>query len=82
MVASKDDGTSKVYTNSPAVKLMVIPTPDLNDTIMELLLLRSMKDEDDVTLLPNEVKLADTSIPENFMTNDSLSLPVPTYICK
>ena len=59
---------------------MVIPTPDGNDTVMELSLLRSMKDDGAVTLLPTEVKLSDTLIPENFMTNDSLSLPIPTYI--
>ena len=59
---------------------MVIPTPDGNDTVMELLLLRSMKDDDVVTLSPTEVKLSNTSIPESFMINDSLALPIPTYI--
>ena len=60
---------------------MVIPTPDGNATVMELLLLRSMKNDDVVTLSPTEVKLSDTSIPERFMMNGSLSLPIPTYIC-
>ena len=58
---------------------MVIPIPDGNDTVMELLLLRSVRDDDDVTLSPTEVKLSDTSIPENFMINGSPPLPIPTY---
>ena len=56
---------------------MVIPTPDGNDTVMELLLLRSMKDDDVVTLSPTEVKLSDRSIPKSFMINDSSSLLKP-----
>ena len=49
---------------------MVIPTPDGNDTVMELLLLRSMKDDDVVTLSPTEVKLSDKSLPSSFTIND------------
>ena len=39
---------------------MVIPTPDGNDTVMELLLLRSMKLDGVVTLSPTVVKSSDT----------------------
>ena len=42
---------------------MVIPTPDVKDTVMESLLLRSMKDDGVVTLSPTEVKLSDVSFP-------------------
>ena len=69
MVPLKDDGTSKVNTNSPAVELMVIPAPDGNDTVMELLLARSINDDDVVTLLPIKVKLSDTSVPSCFIVN-------------
>ena len=75
MVPSKDDGTSKVYTNSPAVELKVIPTPDGNDTVMELLLARSMKVDDAavvVTLSPTVVKFSDTSVLFSFTINDPL----------
>ena len=48
---------------------MVIPTPDGNDTVMELLLLRSMKADGAVTLSPIEVKLSDTSVPSCFIVN-------------
>ena len=48
---------------------MVIPTPDVNDTVMELLLLRSMKDDDVVTLSPTEVKLSDISSPFSLVKN-------------
>ena len=82
MVPSKDDGISIMYTNAPTVKLMVIPTPDGKDTIMELLLFRSMKDDKVVTLSPTEVKLSETSILECFTTNDPLSLPRPTYLIR
>ena len=56
---------------------MVIPTPDGNDTVMELILLRSMKDDDVVTLSPTEVKLSDTSVPSSFTVSS-----VPTYAQK
>ena len=79
MVPSKDDGTSKVNTNSPAVELIVIPTPDGNDTVIELLLARSMNDDDVVTLLPIEVKLSDTSVPLCFIVNGPLVRLVLTY---
>ena len=82
MVPSKDDGISRIYTSAPTVELMVIPTPDGNDIVMELLLLRSMKDDDVVTLSPTEVKLSETSSLECFTTNDPLLLPRPTYLCK
>ena len=49
---------------------MVIPTPDGNDTVMELLLLRSIKVDDIVTLLPTEVKLSDTSVSLTFTVNN------------
>ena len=78
MVPSKDDGTSKVNTNSPAVELIVIPTPDGNDTVIELLLVRSMNDDDDVTLSPTEVKLSDTSVPSCFIVNGPVVRLVPT----
>ena len=58
---------------------MVIPTPDVNDAVMELLLLRSMKDDEVVTLSPTEVKLSETSTPECFTMNDSMTLSIPTY---
>ena len=80
MVPSKDDGISITYTNALTVKLMVIPTPDGKDTIMELLPFLSMKDDDVVTLSPTEVKVSETSVPERFTTNDPLSLPRPTYL--
>ena len=47
---------------------------------MELLLSRSMKDDDVVTLSPTEVKLSDTSIPLDFTVIDPLTLPRPTYV--
>ena len=75
MVPSKDDGTSKVYTNNPAVELKVIPTPDGNDTVMELLLVRSMKGDDAavvVTLSPIAAKSSDTSMLFSFTINDLL----------
>ena len=50
---------------------MVIPTPDGNDTVMELLLLRSMKDDGVVTLSPTEVKFPDTLVPFSFIAKDS-----------
>ena len=56
MVPLKDNGTSKMYVNTLTVELMVTPTPDRNDIVMELLLLRSIKTDDVVTLLPTEVK--------------------------
>ena len=56
---------------------MVIPTPDGNDTVMELLLLRSMKDDDDITLSPTEVKLSETSISSSFTINDPMTLSIP-----
>ena len=49
---------------------MVIPTPDGNDIVMELLLLRSMKDDDVVTLSPTEVKLSDILFPLSIVEND------------
>ena len=49
---------------------MVIPTPDGNDAVMELLLLHSMKDDDVVTLSPTEVKLSDKLLPSSFTIND------------
>ena len=49
---------------------MVIPIPDGNDIVMELLLLRSMKDDNVVTLSPTEVKLPETSVPPSFTIND------------
>ena len=79
MVPSKDDGTSKVYTNSPAVELIVIPTPDGNDTVMESLLLRSMKVDDIVTLSPTEATLSDISVPLRLMRSGSLLLIKQTY---
>ena len=45
---------------------MVIPTPDGKDTVMELLLLRSMKDDDTVILSLTVVKSSDTSLPFSF----------------
>ena len=57
---------------------MVIPTPDGNDTVMELLLLRSMKDDDVVTLSPTDIKLSETSAPSRFIVNDSVLTLVPT----
>ena len=54
---------------------MVIPTPDGNDILMELLPLRSMKDDDVVTLSPTEVKLSETSIAESFIANDPPTRP-------
>ena len=79
MVPSKDNGTSKVNTNSPAVELMVIPAPDGNDTVMELILVRSMNDDDVVTLSPIEVKLSDTSVPLCFIANGPVVRLVLTY---
>ena len=49
---------------------MVTPTPDGNDTVMELLLLRSIKVDDIVTLLPTKVKLSEISVSLNFTIND------------
>ena len=49
---------------------MVIPIPDGNDTVMELLLLRSMKDDNVVTLSPTEVKLSETLVPPSLTIND------------
>ena len=49
---------------------MVIPTPDGNATVMELLLVRSIKDDDVVTLASTEVKLSDTSVPSSFTLNN------------
>ena len=57
---------------------MVIPIPDGNDTVMELLLLRSMKDVDVVTLSPTDIKSSDTSFPSRFMVSDSVLRLVPT----
>ena len=79
MVPLKDDGTSKVNTNSPAVELMVIPVPDGNDTVMELILVRSMNDDDVMTLSPIEVKLSDTSVPLCFIANGPAVRLVLTY---
>ena len=79
MVPSKDDGTSKVYTNNPAVELIVIPTPDENDTVMELLLLSSIKVDDIVTLSPTVLKLSDISVPLRLMKSGSLLLIKQTY---
>ena len=54
---------------------MVIPTPDGNDTVMELLLLRSMKVADVVAFSPTEVKFPDTSFPFSFTIKDPPSTP-------
>ena len=51
---------------------MVTPTPDGNDTVMELLLLRSINVDDIVTLLPTEVKLSDKSLPSNFTVKEAV----------
>ena len=57
---------------------MVIPTPDENDIVMELLLLRTMKDDDVVTLSPIEVKLSETSISSSFTINNPMTPSIPT----
>jgi len=59
--------------------LIVIPTPDGNDTVMQLLLLHSMKDDDVVTLSPIEIKLSVTSASSSFTINDSTLALVLTY---
>ena len=56
MVPSNDGGTSQVW-------LMVIPNPDENVTVTELLLLRSNTVDDVVILSPTEDKV--TSAPLN-----------------
>ena len=59
--------------------MIVIPTPDGNDTVMQLLLLHSMKDDDVVTLSPIEIKLSVTSASSSFTINDSTLALVLTY---
>ena len=61
---------------------MVIPTPDENDTVMELLLLRSIKVAAvaDVTLSPIVVKFSDSSMLFSLTTNDSLFIPNTTWL--
>ena len=59
---------------------MVIPTPDGNDTVMELLLLCSIKVDDTVILSPIEIKLSDISVPLSFIVNDPVLKLALTYI--